>query len=101
MEWIARDARSSVNVGFSQLDWLYYANLQEVVKRGIALRGDGVEGFEFAEFSKGPEQPEINLPSVRHIGTSVLVVGTLLIFTAAFPISHWRILCHPGAVLGS
>jgi hypothetical protein len=67
---------------------------QEVAARLNTLRNTGVEKFEFAKFEHREDKKQNRKLYLVYFS---LVVGSLAIFTAGFPISHWRILCHSGS----
>ena len=70
---------------------------QDVVKLEWTLRREGPD-FVFAQFAKpkevGPRQDRIFW---LYSGIIILFLAT---FSVVFPVSYWRILCHPGSSPG-
>jgi nucleoside permease NupC len=65
--------------------------LKDVVHRGQALRREGKD-FVFSQFTEGKKKKSKKDYSPWY---AVGVLSFLLVFTVLFPLSHWRILCHP------
>lgn len=66
---------------------------QDAVHRGQELRREG-KNFVFAKFSKDKEKEPKENYFWLYAG---IVLSFLVLFTVAFPLSHWRILCDHGS----
>ncbi|KAG0621489.1 hypothetical protein M758_3G024300 [Ceratodon purpureus] len=67
--------------------------VKDVVHRGQELRREG-KNFVFAKFSKNKQKEPKKNYFWLYAG---LVLSFLVLFTVAFALSHWRILCYPGS----
>jgi hypothetical protein len=67
-------------------------SLKIAVRRGAALRSRGEE-FVFGDKANSKwDEP----PKEHFWWYTAIVLSFLFLFTVAFPVSHWRILCYPG-----